>query len=137
MTSRISHNNLFDPVMYLIDKQVKRHFNAANGGPSGEGGGGGTVVAPKQYVEPIGLYRDSRGRLSRVEGWENVNYELTYLDNGQLGSVDVTQRITGKHLRFTLEYDNNRLLTGVVPELINEGSGESVQIDIPNAIEDY
>lgn len=134
MNGGIGRDNLFHPVMYLIDKNVKRHFNAANGGPTGEGGTGSTN---KQYVEPIKLHRDTRGRLSMVEGWEYLDIELTYATNGLLDKVDVKHRLTGKHLQITLKYDGRRLLDEVIPELIDEGTGDPGKIDVPSVIEDY
>lgn len=129
----LGHNNLYDPIMYLIQKQIKREFNARGGGSTGEGGSS----APGDYIEPIRLYRDTRGRLNKVEGWEYIDTELTYGENGLLDKVDVKHRLTGKHLQITLKYDDKRLLEEVIPEILNAGSGEAGRINVPNVIEDY
>lgn len=127
----LSHNNLYDPIMYLINKQIKRHFNVVNGGHTGEGGLG------KEYLEPIKLVRDQRGRLSSVEGWEYIDYFLDYRQDGLLDFVDVIHRITGKQLRISLKYDDKFMLTEVIPEILEEGEGDAGKIDVPNVIEDY
>jgi hypothetical protein len=129
----ISHNNLFHPVMYLIDKNVKRHFNAMNGGPTGEGGN----KKPGEYIEGIRLERDAKGRLKTVTGWEYLKYDLTYATNGILEKVDVVHQLTGKHLQIRLIYDAKNWLIEVEPEILNEGTGEPGLIDLPNVNDDY
>jgi hypothetical protein len=130
---KVKHNNLYDPVMYLIDKNVKRHFNKATGGSTSDSNG---TLGNKQFIEPITLSRDSRGRLNKVDGYEYLTYELTYKDNGLLEVVDVTHKLTGKHLQITLEYDSRRLLTGVTPVIVDEGNGDPGEINIPDVIAD-
>lgn len=117
--------------MYMIDKQVKRHFNAYLGGSTREGN------KFKQYVEPVKLIRDEKGRLATVEGWEYIDYNLNYGDDGILNTVDVTHRLTGKHLQITLKYNDKYLLEEVIPEIIEEGDGDPGSMDVPNVIEDY
>lgn len=126
--SRITHNNLYDPVMYLIDKHVKRAFNDFTGGENGNG---------KDYIEGVRLERDSKGRLKTVTGWEYLTYELTYKPNSLLERVDVTHSLTGKHLQIRLYFDDRNLLVEVEPEILNEGTGDPGKINLPNVLEDY
>lgn len=115
--------------MYLIDSSIKRHFNAEHG-PSA-GGSGET-----HYIEGIKLNRDSRGRLSSVEGWEYIDYELTYSPRGILDIVDVRHRLTEKHLQIRLIYDDKMLLIEVEPEIMNPGTGDPGKMNVPNVTED-
>lgn len=130
--ANMGRDNLFHPVMYLIDKNVKRHFNAMEGGPTGDGG----KSADGGYIEGVKLNRDNKGRLVHVEGWEYLDYHLTY-DKNILSYVDVIHRLTGKHLRITLLFDDKNLLVEVEPELLDPGTGEPGQINIPSVTEDY
>lgn len=125
----IAHNNLYDPVMYLINNSIKRHFNA-NGG-SGDAGTG------KRYIEGVTLSRDSRGRLKSVNGWEYIDYELNYSVRGLLESVDIKHRLTEKHLQIRLIYDDKQLLIEVEPEIMNPGNGDPGKMDVDDVTEDY
>lgn len=117
----------------MIDKQVKRHFNAAAGGTTGDG----NTKSQVNVIEPIKLHRDSRGRLNLVEGWEYIDIALDYASNGLLKKVDVTHKVTGKHLQLTLVYTSTRLLEEVIPEIMDPGEGEAGEIDVPNVIDSY
>lgn len=125
-------DSLFDPIMYMIDREVKRAFSRAEGGTDDS-----NVKPRKEYIEPIKLSRDSRGRLTSVEGWEHVDAELKYSANGILDHVIVTQRLTEKQLKINLVYDERKLLQEVIPEILEEGSGDPGYIDIPSVIPDY
>lgn len=130
----ISHNNLYDPIMYLIKKHMKRKINAAAGGPTGEEG---SPFYQKQYIEGYVLERDAKGRVYHVEGWEYIDIALNFADNGLLESVDAVNKLTGKHLQIRLIYDDKKLLIEVQPEIIDEGTGEQTVIDLPNVLNDY
>lgn len=127
-----SHNNLYDPIVYLIQKYVKREFNSYYGGPTGQSGAG-----KGDYIEGITLQRDDKGRLQTVTGWEYIKYELTYRNDGLLDKVDAIHMITGKHLQIRLIYDNKKLLVEVEPQIMDEGTGDPGRIDLPNVLDDY
>lgn len=122
----LSNNNLYAPVMYLIDKSIKKHFNSEHGGEK-EG----------EYIEGMQLVRDSTGRLQNVIGWEYLDYNLSYKPNGLLDKVDIIQKITGKHVQIRLIFDANNLLIEVEPELMNAGVGDPGYINAPNVTPDY
>jgi hypothetical protein len=130
----ISHNNLYDPIMYLIEKYMKRQINAGNGGPTGETG---SPFLQKQYIEGYRLERDAKGRLYRVEGWEYIDITLNFAPDGLLESVDAVNKLTGKHLQIRLIYDSKKLLVEVEPEIIDAGTGEQTAIDLPDVFDDY
>ena len=134
----INHNNLYHPVKYMIEKQVRRVFSEENGGPIGDGDGS---LQAKEYIEGIKLERDARGRLATVTGWEYIKYTLNFANggamNGLLQSVDVVHQITGKHLNIELVYDDKRLLVEVRPKILDDGTGLPGKIDVPNVTTDY
>lgn len=121
------NSNLYYPVMYLIEKSIKKHF--------GDGNGPNTAVT--ETIEPVTLHRDPKGRLVQVEGWEYLDVDLTYGSKGILEVVDIVHRITAKHLRITLEYDEKLMLENVIPEIIEQGLGDPGEINLPDVISSY
>lgn len=127
----VNLDNLYDPIMYMIENGIKRWSNAQSGNVEDEGGN-------YQYVEPIELIRDSRMRLMQVSGWEHVDVFLNFNAKGMLETVMGVHKLTGRSIRYTLEYDDRRLLQRVIPENVDESNGDDPgKIDIPRAIEDY
>lgn len=127
----VNLDSLYDPIMYMIENGIKRWSNAQSGNIEDEGGN-------YQYVEPIELIRDSRMRLMQVSGWEHVDVYLNFNTKGMLETVLGVHKLTGRSIRYTLEYDDRRLLQRVIPENVDESNGDDPgKIDIPKAIEDY
>lgn len=124
------HDNLYYPVMYLMKQFMKRQ----DGGPGGEGSAAGP---PKDFIEPIELHRNDKGMLEHVEGWSYVDTHLTYSDRGVLDYVDIKHRLTGKHLKIQLIYNDKLMLQKVIPEILDTGLGEPGEINIPDVIADY
>lgn len=127
----VTYNNLYDPIMYMIEQHVRREFNDLNGGPTGEKD---SVLEHKEYIEGIKLHRDGKGRLQMVEGWFYLDYELSYNDKGLLSTVDARHKLTGKHLRISLLYDDKNILQEVDPEIISEGSGSPGKMNLPDVV---
>jgi hypothetical protein len=130
---RLEQNNLYDPIMYLIKREFRRKAIADGGGVTGDT----SNSAFREYVEPMKLIRDNKGRLAKVEGWENIDVELTYNSKGLLSRVDAIQRISEKHLAINLVYNSKSMLEEIIPEMINEGDDDDVKIDVPSVLEDY
>lgn len=124
----IANSNLYNPIMYLIDKAVTRHFGDSMG-DYGNGKG--------EYIEGMRLIRDDKKRLKSVEGWEHLDYNLTYTPKGMLDKVDIIHKVTGKHVQIRLIFDAQNLLIEVEPELMSAGSGDPGYIDVPNVTPDY
>lgn len=126
----ISHNNLYEPIMYILDNYFKRETRG-NGGPNGE-------MVSKQddtnYIEGVQLERDRSGRVTAVRGWEYVDYDLKFGRGGRLESVFVTHKLTGRHLQIKLHYNDRHQLEEVEPIMLSEGSGQPGKINIPKVI---
>lgn len=126
----IPNKNLYDPVMYLINQNIKRHFNA---NPPGSG----DSSHEKNYIEGCTISRDHYGRVTSVSGWEYIEHTISYNNRGIIDMVDIKHLITGKHLQIRLMYDDKNWLIEVEPEIMDEGTGEAGKINVPDVTEDY